>query len=485
MKLCELLKDHEYRCSQDVRDVEISYITSDPRDVRADTLFVLTKGVTYPTEKLLPLVLARQPALIVAEEIPSGYSADIPLLLTPSARRTLSVALFRRYVGNDLSVPIIGITGTNGKTTTASMLTHILSQSGYRVGAILTGGIFIGDTRLSDTFYSMTTPDPALLYPTLRTMKDAACDYIVMEVSSHALALEKVAPLHFDIGIFTNLSTDHLDFHKSMEDYYQAKARLFSMCSRGIVNADDPYASRLVTQAPCPITTVGVLQEADVMAHTVEDYGLDGFSYLYKTKDFSFLTRQISPGIYNVYNSLCALTAAIALGVRPCDAKRHMAYFSPPEGRMESIHMSPRVYIDYAHTPEALQSALKTINKGKKEGQKTILVFGCGGDRDKSKRAVMARYAQMYADTVILTTDNSRTESPVSIVKDIIKGFTDRHRYTVIMDRAEAIRHALRIASAEDIVLIAGKGHERYTLDANGYHTFDERKIVFDVLNQV
>ncbi len=484
MYLSRLLYENEYICPTSVAQTPIAHITSDPRDIRADTLFVLTKGVRYPTETLLPLILAKAPALLVAEEAPLGYRSNIPLLLVANARRALSMALFRFCELERFTIPIIGVTGTNGKTTTASMLVHILSRCGHRVGAILTGGIFVAGTRISDPFYSMTTPDPAQLYPTLKRMKEAGCAYIVMEVSSHALALEKLTPLRFAIGIFTNISADHLDFHGDMEAYYQAKARLFSMCEQAIINADDTYAARLQCETACLTTTVGVLQSADVMAQAVEDHGLEGFSYLYKAKTFSFLLRQNIPGLYNVYNSLCALTAAIALGIAPCEARRHAASAGAPEGRMESVHASPHVYIDYAHTPEALKCALKTVNKGKKQGQKTILVFGCGGDRDKGKRAVMAQYAQEYADTVIVTTDNCRTESPISIVKDTVRGFTDRQAYTVIMDRAQAIRHAVTQANPDDIVLIAGKGHERYTQDAQGYHPFDERKIVSDVLDR-
>ncbi len=484
MKLHQLLKENEYTCTLPVENTEILHITSNAHDIRQGTLFILTQGVTYPTEKLIPLILAKRPLLIAAEAFPKDIQTDIPVLQVKSARRTLAFALFRKNIPEGWHIPIIGITGTNGKTTTASMVTHILTQSGYRVGAVLTGGIFAGEKRISDTYYSMTTPDPDVLYSALRTMKDEGCDYIVMEVSSHALALEKLAPLTFDIGIFLNLGSDHMDFHKTPEAYFAAKARLFLQSKQAIINVDDMYGARLAAAATCPVTTVGVLCEASVMAHAVEDHGLEGFSYLFKAKDFSFLLKQNLPGIYNVYNSLCALMCTVMLGILPCCAKRHMTSFLPPEGRMEYVAGHPLVYIDYAHTPEALKSALKTINTSKKQGQKLILVFGCGGDRDKEKRSVMAEYAQKYADTVIVTTDNNRTESPISIIKDTLPGFTDRHRYTVIMDRAEAIRHAIETARPHDIVLIAGKGHERYTLDAQGYHPFDERQIILASLNQ-
>ena len=484
MKLGEILHRDEYFCTEDIDALFIGHITSDANDIREDTLFFLTKGVSYDTSRLLPLILSKKPKVIVTEQWPDISTGDAAVALVPSARRALAFGLYRRFLPDGLSVPLIGITGTNGKTTTATMLSHILSCEGKRVGRIMTGGIYIENEPLTDAYYSMTTPDPSVLYKTLATMKERACDAIVMEVSSHALALEKVAPLSFAIGIFTNLSEEHLDFHKSMEDYFRCKASLFSQCALGIVNADDPYARRLQGEAPCPMISVGALYDATVTARCVEDLGLDGCRYLYRTDKLSFIARLQTVGVHNVYNSMLALCASISLSVPPCRAKMHIGTLRGICGRMERIAEAPTVYIDYAHTPEALRSTLKTVNSCKKQGQKLILVFGCGGDRDREKRPKMARVAEEGADLIFITSDNPRTEAATQILTDILGGFSTREKCHVISDRRQAIESALAAARPCDTVLIAGKGHERYTVDRHGYHPFDERKIVHDVLNK-
>lgn len=484
MKLCDLLKETEYACADPVAQTPIAHITSDVHDIREDTLFVLVPGVRHDTTRLLPLVVAKRPQLIVLEHLPDPPIEGIPTLLVACARTALSLALFRFYdLAHDLP-PLIGITGTNGKTTTATMLSHILTGEGMRVGRILTGGIYVGDEPLTEPFYSMTTPDPCLLYPALHTMRKRGCDAIVMEVSSHALALKKVAPLHFTLGLFTNLSEEHMDFHGSMEDYFLTKRALFSSCTLGIVNADDPYGRRLLEHPPCPMRSVGAVYDADVQARAIEDRGLDGCSYLYRTDALSFVTQLKAVGIHNVYNSALALCAAITLGIKPCRARAQLSTFSSAEGRMEQVAEHPRIYIDYAHTPLALKAALKTANISKNIGQKLILVFGCGGERDRGKRPRMAELAEKMADITYVTADNPRGEPSGQILEDILRGFTKKERYHVISDRRRAIETAILAASPDDIVLIVGKGHERYTVDRHGQHPFDERKIIKDVLNQ-
>lgn len=484
MKLCEVLYKDEYFCTDDIASFNVGHITSDVHDIREDTLFFLVRGVSYDTSRLLPAILSKKPKAIVAEAWPDVSTGGIPIAIVASARRALSFALYRLYLPEGLRIPIVGITGTNGKTTTATMLAHILTCEGKRVGRILTGGIYVGDEPLTDAYYSMTTPDPAVLYKALATMNEQECDVIVMEVSSHALSLGKVASLSFAIGIFTNLSAEHLDFHKDMEDYFACKASLFSQCALGIVNIDDPYARRIQKTAACPMISVGALYDADVMARSVEDLGLDGCRYLYRTQTLSFIARLQTVGVHNVYNSMLALCAAIKLSVPPYRAKAHISSLCGICGRMEKIASNPTVYIDYAHTPEALRSALNAVNSCKKQGQKVLLVFGCGGDRDREKRPKMARVAEEGADVVFVTSDNTRTEASTQILTDILSGFSSRESCRVISDRRNAIETAVREARPCDIVIIAGKGHERYTLDRHGYHPFDERKIALDVLNE-
>ena len=461
------------------------HMTARMEEITPKTLFFLTEGTEYDKRKLIPFILAKKPlAIVISTEI-KAQDTQVPLIYVDNVRRAYAMAFYRFYGLQNTKMKFIAVTGTNGKTTTATLLTEILKKSGYKIGSIGTGKIVCDNETLSSRYYSMTTPDPEILYPVLKKMDIYGCDIVVMEASSHALALEKLAPLFFEIAIFTNLSAEHLDFHKDMENYFRAKSRLFLQAKCAIINNDDPYGRRLADLCTCKKQLVGALFPCETMAKNVESHGLGGCSYMYSNNSSKFFVHLSIPGIYHIYNSMLAINAAISLGIKPCDAKKHIESIEVIPGRLNCIAKSDvSVYVDYAHTPQALASALKESQIAKSKGHKLWLIFGCGGERDREKRPKMASIAEKGADRVILTLDNCRNESPMQILKDTIVGFQNRKKAQVISDRTKAIRTAILSMKKGDTLIIAGKGHEAYSIDKSGYHPFDERKIILSALKE-
>lgn len=481
MKLTDLIFEEEFRSDSDISDIEVENVTSDTSAVGENSAFVLLPGVHFDTRKIVAFVMAKHPKAILCESLADRADEKIPVLLVKNARKTLSFMLSRYYGIDYEKMTFVGITGTNGKSSTAVMLTATLRAAGKKVGLLATGRIEADGVRLTPDTYTMTTPDPALLYPSLAKMQAAGCDTVVMEISSHALALEKVAPIPFTYALFTNLSPEHLDFHGNMREYAAAKSRLFAMAKTGIFNLDDAYAEEMIRDAPCRILRVGAVERGEVYATQIEDYGLDGISYLYCAGDLRFLVKLSVPGIHNVYNSMLALTAAVSLGVKPCVAKRALTALPGIEGRMEVIRGDDNItaVIDYAHTEAALRSALHTARKS--TAGRLFVLFGCGGERDRAKRPAMASTAETLADEVIVTSDNRRTENAGTILRDILAGFR-KENHRVISDRRRAISATVARMLPGDVLLIEGKGHERYTIDKKGIHAFDERKILAEAL---
>ncbi len=460
-------------------------LTADPKKITEQTLFFFTEGVKYDKHRLLPYILSKRPLAIVLPMGMKDLCDEVPTVYTENPRRSLSEALFRFYRLSEAPLNYIAVTGTNGKTTTATMLYHILVSEGRKAGFIGTGCILCKKEVLSSVYYSMTTPDPELLYPTLRRMADDGCEFVVMEASSHALALEKLAPLRFSIGIFTNLSAEHLDFHQSIEEYYKAKAKLFYQTDFAIINVDDPYGRRLAEECPCPVMTTAAVCDGDVVARCIEGRGLSGCRYMYKSQGPAFFVRVKIAGLYQVYNSMPAIAAAIKLGIPPCKARRSIEKIEKISGRMEPIVKEDiSVYLDYAHTPAALQAALRDAKDTRGGGRALWLIFGCGGERDREKRPEMARIAQKGADRIILTLDNCRNESPMQILKEVCRGFSKPKAARVITNREKAIRTAILSMQSGDTLIVAGKGHEEYALDKNGYSPFHERNIIADALKE-
>lgn len=523
MTLSQLCAEAGIPCPPHGADVTVKGVTADSRRVREGWLFVALKGYKRNGEAYIPQALQRGAAAIVTQtaastEVPiaAPWAAHIPHIMVENTRRALACLCDAWYAHPARKLRLVGVSGTNGKTSVSAMLAHILRSNGIPCGVIGTVGHISpqGKTVLASPVEEtahMTTPDPEELYKVLYLMASEGADgetppVVVMEVTSHALALDKTHPLHFEVGIFTNLSPEHLDFHRDMEDYYLAKRRLFTSAEKAVINAHDPYGKRLLTDPALPVKTyypcytdplsfgsewhpVGSCRR--IYASRIALKGVDGVEYRMVTSDARLRIKCPVPGSFTVVNSLEAAAAALALGVPPTGVQAALACFGGVPGRMERVSLPPRLgfsaFLDYAHTPDALENLLLTAKGLKRRGaqERVVVLFGCGGDRDPSKRAVMASIASRLADMVIITSDNSRTEDPGAIISDIMEGLDADCPHAVIPDRAEAIRYAVRHARQGDILLLAGKGHETYELDKNGQHPFCEREILLAAAEEI
>ena len=497
MNLSELLRDGEYVSSHRAEEIEFSFITHETDRLKSGCLFVCLCGTNTDTHYLAARIASARPAAVIVErESEFAPYPDLPIFRVESTRLALARLWSRFYREPERELRVIGITGTNGKTSTAHMLSSILRQAGYSVATLGTVGCELDGRPIEDDedapgayrTKTMTTPDPDVLYRYLRKSVDGGADFAVMEVSSHSLSLSKVDTIRFELGIFTNISPEHLDFHRTMDDYLSAKARLFSMCDVGLFNADDRATDELISRASCKALTCGILWQGDFRAEEIVSLGESGSEYNLICENFKEKIKLPIPGATSIYNSLMAISAAILLGIPPqiaCDAAANLKH---TEGRLEVVpHEADSefsVIIDYAHTEAALRSLLRTTRTLLRPGGRLILLFGCGGDRDRSKRAPMGEAAEELADLTIVTSDNPRTEEPMRIILDIIRGMPDKNKRRVILDRREAIKYAVSIARKNDILLLAGKGHEKYELINNKRNHFDEREIVRAAVNE-
>ena len=484
MDICELFKNVEYT-SKLPENIIITSVTSRIDEIDGGTLFVWLRGIKHNTDGLIAEIIKRSPALIVTENDIPPY-VTIPTVKTKNARAALSHLLYNLYKIDPNSTELVGITGTNGKTTTATLLYEILKRTSGNVGFIGTGKIICNDRLFTESSYAMTTPDPELLYRSISQMQNAGVKTIIMEVSSHALALDKVAPLRFKLATFTNLSSEHLDFHKTIKEYFKAKLKLFKSCDNAVINTDTRFGMKAykLARKNCNTVSCSIQRSGDHMAKNINSLGLCGssFSYVSKSGRHNVFTPLI--GEYNVSNALMAISASEVLGINAEDAVRAIKEIKTIDGRFEFIKDSVNVIIDYAHTPEAFEKVLKLVNSIKNKGQNVITLFGCGGERDTKKRPVMGAVAEKYSFHVYVTEDNPRGESKEKIIKDILAGIKDVRRRTVITSRTIAIKKAILSAENDDIILILGKGHERYYIDESGYHNYDERSIIRDALRK-
>ncbi len=475
MKISEIIYCDEYILSEVNENLEFDKLSTDASTVGEQDILVVPNSNKMPDfaqMNTVPLAVICDSNAILPD--------NIPAIRVRSPRIAASNAFYRYNKVSLDGIKLIGVTGTNGKTTTAALIKCILSGAGYRVGFIGTGKIEINGEVISEANYSMTTPDPPLLYKSIAKMIRQKCNAIVMEVSSHALALDKVAPLKFDYGIFTNFSPEHTDFHGNMDSYFKAKMKLFDNCKCGLFNIDDEYCRKTYSLCDIRKISAGILWRGDVWASNISNKGFDGIEYIYHGARFSFRMKFPLAGIYNSYNSMLAAAVCIDMGCKPCEVKQIIGESSPVLGRYEIIKDEISVIIDYAHTSAAFEAILRELHSLKQDKRLTA-VFGCGGNRDKTKRPKMAKIAEKYADRIILTADNSRNEDTKEIIADIIKGF-DKGCYEIKEKRAEAIRSAILGAKTGDIVAIIGKGPERYNIDKNGYHYFNEKEIVISAL---
>ena len=387
----------------------------------------------------------------------------------------------------------IAVTGTNGKTSVTYILKSIFEAAGYKCGLIGTISCLSENRRLfsdkRDEFSNMTTPDPGELYRMLSEMVTDGVEYVFIEATSHALELDRLAPISFCCGIFTNLTVDHLDFHGNMDKYLSAKQKLFAVSDIAVINADSDYYNCIVESCIGRIATCSI-NKSDVRYYATEvmDQGDDGYLYTLIYDNNKIHISSKLNGEFNIMNTLEAAACALELGVPEKTVKVAIEKFNGVPGRLEKLKFTYdtdfTIYIDYAHTPDALENLLHAVNKIKKHNQRTVLLFGCGGDRDKSKRPLMGEIATRLADFVVITSDNSRNESRSLIISQIIEGVGDRKNYIVIEDRKKAIENTVANIQKNDIIILAGKGHEKYEINNFGRVPFDERKIVEDAIKR-
>jgi len=480
MKLNEILNGIEIlECTAD-RETEISGICYDSRSAAPGNLFAAIVGYQSDGHRYVPAAVERGASVILCEQAPE---AAVPYVLVKDSRLALAVAS-ANFFGNPASqMTMIGVTGTNGKTTSTLLLKHVLEETlGARVGLIGTNSNLIGDVELPT---ERTTPESYELQKLFREMADAGCTHVVMEVSSHSLVLSRVAGIRFALGVFTNLTQDHLDFHKTMEEYAAAKAKLFSVCDRAVINLDDPYGAYMIGQAKCPVMTYSVEKnEADLVAKDLKLLPDCIRFCAVSTGEIARVNMNI-PGRFSAYNALDVMAGAISLGISMSDAAEALSSAKGVKGRMEPVPTDSdyTILIDYSHTPDALENVLKTVRET--GTGRVVAVFGCGGDRDRTKRPIMGRIGTELADFSIITSDNPRTEDPEEIIREILAGVTTpESKYTSIVSRPEAIKYAIENHRSGDVIVLCGKGHETYQEINHVKHHMDEREIVAEIIER-
>lgn len=477
MRLRELLEGMEVISQTISPDTEITHVCVDSRATQKGSLFVAVPGNRCDGGHYARQAVDRGAVCVVCQ---SELPPDLPWVKVRDARLALSQLACRWYGHPSRQLTMLGVTGTNGKTTVTYLLRHILQRTGMKTGLIGTVQNIVGEQTLPA---QRTTPDALQIQQLLSAMTKNGCSHAVMEVSSHALDQHRAEGIDFAVGIFTNLTEDHLDYHGTMGCYCDAKAKLFQMSRMGVCNADDPWTERLLAGASCPSVYYGIHNPAEVWA---EDIFLHS-----RSVDFTVCTARTRtpvhlgvPGRFSVYNALGAIAACGELGIPPEECAAALATFPGVAGRMEVVPTPGKPYtllIDYAHTPDALENVLKTV-RGFAQNR-VIAVFGCGGDRERGKRPLMGHIAGKLADLTIITSDNPRTEEPMAIIRDILPGIAGAEdKYIVEPDRRGAIALAMGRAAAGDVIVLCGKGHETYQEIGDKTIPMDEREIVRSLL---
>lgn len=467
-------------------DREVTTIENDSRKVVEGSMFFAIKGFSTDGTQYIQSAIEKGAKVILVDEQTDFRSLNIPqdvtLIVVKDARYAMAICACNFYDNPSRKFKLIGVTGTKGKTTTTFMMREIFQKQGIKAGLIGTIAVYSGDKKLKDS--DRTTPESIELQQLFAQMYEDGCKVVIMEVSSQSLKLNRVAGCDFDVAVFTNFSEDHISAkeHPNMEDYFNSKLKLFQMCKRGFVNIDDLHVCKVPKLFPdSDIKTYGIDNSCNLLAKdiTITNSYVD---FKVKLGDRNERVKVGIPGRFSVYNSLAAISVALKFGCDPETIKEALLEVRVP-GRSELVNNSKdlTIMIDYAHSPESLSNilhAVKSYTRGR-----VISVFGCGGDRDSAKRPQMGEISGMVADFTIITSDNPRTEDPQKIVDQIEEGIKKtKGKYTVIVDRVEAIRYAINMASKKDIIVLAGKGHEPYQ-EINGVkHPFDERVIVNQII---
>jgi UDP-N-acetylmuramoyl-L-alanyl-D-glutamate--2,6-diaminopimelate ligase len=484
----KVLKDILYKAgiTEVIGDTEtpIMGVTADSRAVELVSLFVAVRGTISDGHKFIDKAIEGGAIAIVCEELPAELNPAITYIRVHDASYALGHIASNFYGVPSSRMRLVGVTGTNGKTTCATLLYNLFTNLGHKCGLISTVENKIGREVIPSTH---TTPDPVSLNKLLADMADENCTYAFMEVSSHAAAQNRITGLEFIGAVFTNLTLDHLDYHKTLENYRDAKKKFFDQMPYGsfaLVNNDDRNGMFMMQNTKAKRYTYGLKNMADYKAKVLED-SLTGLHLIIDGQEF--WTKLI--GNFNAYNLLAVYSTAILLGESKVDVLTALSALSPPEGRFQYIKSKSNVaaIVDYAHTPDALENVLKTIEEIRTRNEQVITIVGCGGDRDRSKRPLMAQIACEHSDRVILTSDNPRSENPEDILAEMQTG-VDPSNYKKVLkvtDRKEAIRTAISLAKDGDIILVAGKGHEKYQEIQGVKYPFDDMEVIKETFNQL
>ncbi len=460
-------------------DVEITGITCDSRAVEKGNAFICINGATVDGHLYAEQALNKGAAVVITER-KLGLDKEVTVADTHAAYALMS----REFFGNPASrVRLIGVTGTNGKTSVTYMLKVILEEAGYKTGIIGTIQNMIGDRIIPA---ANTTPDAYNLNKLFKEMADEECDFVIMEVSSHALDQKRVYGIEFEVAAFTNLTQDHLDYHHTMENYLAAKKKLFSMCKTVVANLDDPSYEALLEDISCKKVSYSEKRNDSTFSAKYINLRPEGIEYELVGYNFIKHIKLRTGGKFSVYNSMCAAVCAMELGIEVSVVADALEKLDGVKGRAEIVPTGRdfTVIIDYAHTPDGLNNILSTF-KEIKQGR-LVCLFGCGGDRDATKRPIMGSVAAKLSDFVIVTSDNPRSEDPMKIIDEIVVGMKDsKTSYTVIENRIEAINYAIENAESNDIIILAGKGHEDYQILSTGKIHLDEREVVSEALKNL
>ncbi len=480
MKLDELIEHLDYKDLINFKNVEVTGISYNSKTTKKGDIFIcLTGEYTDGHEYAQNAIENGAVALLVEHPVDAG---KIPQIVVSSTRHKIPDIADRFYSSPSKGINLIGITGTNGKTTVTHLIQKILEENGQKCALIGTLGYKLSSNgEYRDAKH--TTPQAPELQATLRMIKDVEkIDNVVMEVSSHALEQNRVGGCQFNGAVLTNLTQDHLDYHITMDNYFEAKALLFKRLEEGdfaVVNADDNYAERFLSVIPenVKVYTYGVKKEADIKAKDIQ-FSLNGAEFTLVVKDSEYKVNLHMNGMFSVYNVLAAVTASIAMGIDLKTSLKALKNVKGVAGRFEVVAKKPLVIVDYAHTPDGLENVLNSAREITPKDGKLICLFGCGGDRDATKRPKMGAIAEKIADKIIITSDNPRSEDPQQIITDIIAGLKNVNPETVIVepDRGHAIALLKTIAENNDVVVIAGKGHENYQILKDRTIHFDDRE---------
>lgn len=485
--LADLLDTSSMRLLYGSSSCPVQQVVADSRHVVPGALFVALRGHSVDGHEFLGDVLDQGAAVLVVEALPPALQARVErggqtVVQVVNSRQALA-ALASAYYGHaSRQLPLIGVTGTNGKTTITYVVESILQAAGLSVGVMGTVENRFAGERLEAT---QTTPDPLQVQSILRQMQDRGVDAAVLEVTSHALDQDRVASCEFKVCVFTNLSRDHYDYHGSEAAYFAAKARLFTELPGEwhVLNLDDPYGCKLLDLSPSRVLTYGIDADATLTPRQVV-HGLDGIRFTLPTTKGSLDIESSLVGRHNVYNLLAGIAVGIAMDVEADAIVRGIEQLRQVPGRLERVDEGQDfyVFVDYAHTPDALEQVLRTVRA--ETAGRLVTVFGCGGDRDPGKRPLMGQAATAMSDYTVITSDNPRTESPEAIVADIVAGVETSRHHIEIVDRQTAISHAIAEAQPKDTVLIAGKGHETYQIIGRTRRHFDDREVAREALHQ-